>query len=91
MRDSAKYRKWHRSVLGRDGRCVACGTQEALTVDHYPQSFADILGSACDYQGALALAPLFDTGNGRVLCRDCHSHQENVPAGLKGFVGRFGG
>ena len=59
------YRRWRKAVLARDeGRCVICGSDYHLEVDHilpvvqHPELILDI-------------------SNGRTLCRTCHKGTES--------------
>lgn len=61
IRVSADYKLWRKSVVDRDGwKCVWCGSKENLEVDHIKP---------------FALFPelRFVLGNGRTLCKNCHS------------------
>lgn len=63
VRYSARYQRWRKLILKRDGRCVKCGSRKNLHVDHIKR-FSDFPRLR------------FVLSNGRVLCKKCH---ENTP------------
>lgn len=68
LRTSPEYKEWRLKVLRLDGfACRLCGHKSTnLEVDHYPRSFARLYR-----ENKLDL--LWDTRNGRTLCKDCHA------------------
>ena len=62
LRSSRDYRHWRKAVLQRDGyKCILCGSTEQLEVDHIV-AFVIVQHDN----------RLYDTNNGRVLCKPCH-------------------
>ena len=60
IRSSAKYRKWRRTVLQRDGyACVHCGSMDRLEAHHL-----DLFSKNREAR--------FDPNNGLTLCYNCH-------------------
>ena len=54
-----EYKLWKRTVLERDKKCIQCGSETNLHVDHIkPYKLYPELRLSLD--------------NGRVLCKDCH-------------------
>lgn len=79
MRDllegTKQYKDWHFAVLVRDKfRCVQCGAKKPLHVDHIIPLDAFIAGAQGSFETLLEMMGLFDIGNGRVLCQNCHKH-----------------
>ena len=83
VRKYERYRQWRTEVWGRDGgRCVLCGS-DGDHVDHIRTLHSLLLEfSPRSKKEALACAPLWDTDNGRVLCKPCHAKQPTTPVGL---------
>ena len=76
IRNCVKYKEWRKGVMERDNyTCQKCfergGWKE---VDHYPVTFAKILEAykIDSLEKALNCDKLWDTNNGRTLCRKCH-------------------
>jgi 5-methylcytosine-specific restriction endonuclease McrA len=67
LRKSTRYKKWRTGVFERDGfTCQLCGISAVyLEADHFPVGFATLLAKQ-DYD------KLWDTNNGRTLCKTCH-------------------
>lgn len=64
IRTSQEFIQWRKTVLERDNyKCVLCGSNESLEVDHIKQ-FA--------YYPELR----FEVSNGRTLCKTCHKKTE---------------
>jgi 5-methylcytosine-specific restriction endonuclease McrA len=63
LRNTVEYRIWRSLVKQRDKKCVDCGSEEELQVDHIKP---------------FALYPelRFDVENGRILCFSCHRKTE---------------
>lgn len=80
IKDSAEYRFWRMAVLRRDFfTCQLCGAKNKkgekyiFHVDHiYP--FSKILDdyNITTLEEAIFCEALWDTENGRTLCKDCH-------------------
>lgn len=80
IRNHRKYRTWTRTIRERDNNtCQICGVTRInedkwfLQVDHiYP--FCKILkdNTITSIDEALSCEQLWDTTNGRVLCKSCH-------------------
>ena len=81
IRLSHKYKdEWQRPILKRDNRtCQICFTTEGLMdVDHI-RSLAIIIheNNIRTMKEAYAFAEIWDTNNGRVLCKNCHKQTDN--------------
>lgn len=76
IRRCVKYKQWVKTVfIGNDFTCQKCfikGTY--LEADHFPDRFSVIMDEEgiTTYEQALACERLWDTENGRTLCRKCH-------------------
>ena len=88
IRTLAKYYKWRREILKRDEyQCKECGEKDTtrLIVDH-------IVGMAVIVEKykitnsieANGCKELWDTNNGRTLCKTCHVQTKNY--GINGWV-----
>jgi 5-methylcytosine-specific restriction endonuclease McrA len=79
IRESFMYKDWRDFCFKRDGyTCAECGKiGGVLHVDHV-KTFSKILeeNSVSSYEGALLCEELWDTHNGRTLCKECHLKTE---------------
>jgi len=70
------YSQWREKIFERDGySCIFCGNLGGrLEVDHYPKMFSEIIwNNNIDTIGkAFECKELWDTENGRILCKLCH-------------------
>ncbi len=74
LRGSLEYKEWRKRVFERDGyKCVLCGDDKGgnLEADHNPIPFSFLVDQFRDNLDDCDL--LWSVGNGRTLCRDCHS------------------
>jgi len=76
IRETYKYRQWRTDVFERDNySCVLCNKRGCfLEVDHYPKQFITII-KGNDIQTidqSIDCIELWNTDNGRTLCRPCH-------------------
>ncbi len=86
IRNCVQYKLWREAIFERDNfTCVLCYARGGrIEADHYPISFSsiiDILLKNCSVE-ALVKASLedkliWDTNNGRTLCRECHRKTDN--------------
>jgi len=80
IRLSYKTRHWRKAVFQRDNFiCQHCHQNGvSLQADHYPKTFSEILEEyhIMTLDDAYACAEMWDIGNGRTLCRDCHRKTE---------------
>jgi len=88
IRTLAKYYKWRKKVLRRDNfQCVECKEKniEKLIVDHIV-GMAGIMknNKVTNSIEANKCEELWDTANGRVLCKKCHAQTENY--GVNGWI-----
>ena len=77
IRHSDAYKTWRTTIFQRDAFiCQLCGLSKSgkMEVDHYPTRFSDIMyqQGIDSLDKALACQQLWDTNNGRTLCKDCH-------------------
>lgn len=76
IREIFKYVEWRKTVFTRDNfTCVLCGmTKVYIEADHHPIRFVDILkrNEIESIDQALNCEELWDTKNGRTLCKPCH-------------------
>jgi len=77
IRNSSKYRKWRTDIFTRDNyTCILCKNNKGgnLNADHFPITFKQILNfeNIKTLQEALDCKLLWDTNNGRTLCKNCH-------------------
>lgn len=76
VRRCARYKQWVRDVFHRDDfTCQKCFVRGAyLEADHFPIRFSTIMDEEriTTYESAMACLRLWDTSNGRTLCRKCH-------------------
>jgi hypothetical protein len=81
VRRCAKYRQWVKDIFKRDNwTCVNCGKRGGdLEADHYPIRFAEIMREykLDTFEKAKACKELWDLGNGRTLCLNCHNKTKN--------------
>lgn len=77
IRNLYEYRVWRSNILRRDDyTCVLCNKRgDYLEIDHYPKMRSEIMK---EYnirliEDALACTELWDSANGRTLCRLCHN------------------
>lgn len=76
---SLAYKLWRTAIFVRDNwTCIWCGSKKNIEADHII-SFSSILdklkfeqGIDNLYEKAMHYPLLWDTGNGRTLCHDCH-------------------
>lgn len=75
VRRSKKYQAWVKIILQRDNwTCVSCKKRGGdLEVDHYPILFSQIMASISSFKEAIESNALWDTTNGRTLCKKCHN------------------
>lgn len=69
-----EYREWHATILKRDNyKCILCESRKDLEVDHIKR-FLFIANeySIITLEDARDCAELWDTKNGRTLCKVCH-------------------
>ena len=87
IRQSFKYRQWRSRIYERDNFiCQECGGSGGrLNADHI-KSFSLILeeNNIKTLEDAKECNELWDLGNGRTLCEDCHKQTDNF--GRKGRV-----
>lgn len=76
VRRCQKYKQWVKQIFRRDDfTCKKCLVRGAyLEADHFPVRFATIMDEEriTTYEAALVSNRLWDTNNGRTLCRKCH-------------------
>ena len=76
IRSSAQYAQWRTAIFRRDNfTCIFCGEHGGeLNADHFPITFSEIIRghNITTIADALACVELWDTNNGRTLCRECH-------------------
>lgn len=75
IRSCTQSKKWRQAVLIRDNfKCILCGSESYLDVDHYPKSFAEIYyqNDIKTLQDALECKEFWNINNGRIICRSCH-------------------
>jgi len=77
IRETYKYKEWRTAIFKRNNyTCVLCGNGNGIFVeaDHFPIRFIDIIRKfeINTLDKAIACEPLWDTNNGRTLCRECH-------------------
>lgn len=91
IREVFKYREWRNSIFTRDNyTCVLCGTTKVyIEADHFPVRFVDIVRKydIQKVEDSLNCDELWDTRNGRTLCRPCH--QKTDTWGKKPRLQRF--
>jgi 5-methylcytosine-specific restriction endonuclease McrA len=75
IRELAEYKEWHSLILERDNYlCVICNTRgSGLDVDHIIKFEKIILEQDIwTTEKAKTIPILWDTLNGRTLCKECH-------------------
>ena len=75
IRNCLEYRQWRSDVVTKDGwRCIFCGSNERLEVDHYPKTFSSIFDEykISSMEEAINCTELWNINNGRTLCHKCH-------------------
>ena len=75
IRELYKYRQWRSSIFQRDNfKCILCGIGGYVEADHYPVRFIEIVEKyqIKTLEQAVSCEELWDTNNGRTLCRKCH-------------------
>lgn len=73
FRTSTEYKEWRKKIVERDKKCVICGSNKEIEVDHIKP---------------LALYPelALKENNGRVLCKKCHKKTDTY-GGFSRFKG----
>lgn len=84
IRVCPKYKEWRLKVFYRDGfECLHCGGNKNIEADHIiPFSFVlqkMIFEKGIEnmYENAQEYKLLWDTGNGRTLCKECHKKTDS--------------
>jgi len=75
IRGSRKYTEWRNKVIKRDGYfCQECGRKTSFPeVDHiYPLCAIIAENRITNLKQSLECKSLWDSNNGRVLCKGCH-------------------
>lgn len=76
IRQLFKYVEWRKSVFEIDNySCRLCGVGGVyVEADHHPKRFVDIIrdNNIQTIDDALVCDALWNTGNGRTLCKPCH-------------------
>lgn len=76
IRHLIEYNLWKQSIFQRDDyRCQSCGRRSnVLHADHFPKTFASIIkeNNVRSIEEAINCEKLWDMGNARTLCFDCH-------------------
>jgi len=75
IRNSMKYKEWHRNILERDNFvCQHCGVVGGTLHAHHTFPFADILRfwDIKSLDDAYACRELWNLDNGITLCKKCH-------------------
>ena len=79
IRHCFQYRQWRWDVFTRDNfTCVLCERKKEvsgqLEADHYPKMFSEIFKEygIKTYDEAILCEELWNSNNGRTLCRECH-------------------
>ena len=77
IRNLYEYKTWRLDIFKRDNYiCQLCGVKGGyLEVDHYPKMRSEIMKeyNIKSVEDALACSELWNTNNGRTLCRFCHN------------------
>ena len=75
VRRCKKYTAWVKIILKRDNwTCKLCSKRGGnLEVDHYPKLFSEIMQNIKSLKEAMDSKELWDTDNGRTLCKPCHN------------------
>jgi len=75
VRRCPRYKFWVGEIMKRDNfTCKLCQKGGGdLEVDHYPVMFRDIMVQISSFEEALESQILWDTNNGRTLCKNCHN------------------
>lgn len=74
IRRLSKYKEWKQAVFNRHNRCIRCGTNKNLDIDHFPRTL-DALVKMYDIKqsiDAVDIPAFWDVNNGRTLCKKCH-------------------
>jgi len=83
IRNLAQYQDWKISCLRRDNRmCQMCGAKSPLEIDHIVP-FAVIVrrNQIKSIEDAEKCTELWDTTNGRTLCKFCHKNTDTYLCG----------
>lgn len=75
----SKYKIWKKEIKTRDKfKCVKCGDNKNLNVDHYPISLTALIKKYHieKPQVAVRFKKFWDVDNGRTLCINCHKKTE---------------
>lgn len=81
----SEYNYWRVAVFIRDDhRCVQCGSKKQLEADHM-KSFALLVreNEIKNTEDARGCVVLWDVGNGRTLCKECHRKTDTYLKRLK--------
>lgn len=75
VRRCKKYITWVKTILARDNwTCQICNKRGGdLEVDHYPKLFSEIMKDITSFKEAILSQELWNTTNGRTLCKKCHN------------------
>jgi hypothetical protein len=73
VRNTEKYKKWKDAIVSRDKKCVMCG-RFGNHVHHIRELKNIIKSKKCrTVDEALKIEDVFDTKNGILVCKKCHS------------------
>ena len=75
IRKCIQYKEWRISIFKKDNfTCQICSKRGYVEADHFPKTFSRILEEykIKDFDMALSCKLLWDTTNGRTLCKECH-------------------
>lgn len=76
IRKSKRYKRWRLAIMERDNyTCKICAKRGGdLNVDHFPVSFAELLGELgiVDFHQAITCEELWNVVDNRTLCVECH-------------------
>ena len=91
IRHCYKYTEWRNQVFKRDNFiCINCGYKKGniLNADHFPTAFSEVIkkNNIDNIDKALNCQELWDTKNGRTLCRSCH---EKIGIKVNQYSGRL--
>lgn len=88
VRTSDQYSAWRIYCLKRDKfKCIKCGSIKDLQVDHIIPFIKIIKENKIENMDeALSCSLLWDTGNGRTLCLECHKQTDTYGAKVHAFI-----